>query len=262
MSDLLSQLLTLFFALLGLGIIMSVLLGGSDGPKKFLGCLVWPFKALGKLAFLLVLFAIVAVVALQMMPQLLQRLGNPLADLEPPTEANPGSPAPIPSLADRYPALRQTDRAIYADDETYEEWNETACLPTVYLMLVRGGHNPDARLDASWFNDSGEALKPSTVHFRLNSPAKSDWDYTRPYDPATVIAEIRTGRPVVLHGIGGKPVTHWVLAVDIRGNPPETIIYNDPWVGETRGIPAAASAPEFQGIDGCVVSWMRLMRIK
>jgi len=76
MSELTSQLLTLFFALLGLGIILSVLFGGADGPKKFLGCLVWPFKALGKLAFVLVLLAILAVVALQMMPGVWERIGG------------------------------------------------------------------------------------------------------------------------------------------------------------------------------------------
>jgi len=38
------------------------------------------------------------------------------------------------------------------------------------------------------------------------------------------------------------------------------LLRGDPWVGALRQIPVSASAPEFQGISGCVVSWIRLMK--
>jgi hypothetical protein len=258
MSDLLFQLLTLFITLIGFGIILSLLFCGADGPKKFLSCLIWPFKAFGWMAFGVVLLIVLGAIILQVTPGLLERLG--IAFKAPQTGESAGGPSTRPQpISDRYPALRQTDRSIYAADATYETWNQTACLHTVYLMLMRGDHDPNARLDASWFTVDGEALKPSGIHFQLNSPAKSDWDYTRPYDPAQAVSEIRAGRTVLLNGVGGKPVTHWVLAVDIRGEPPAAIIYNDPWVGAKREIPVPDPAPEFQGIAGSVVTWMRLI---
>jgi hypothetical protein len=258
MSELTTQLLTLFFVLLGLGIILSAAFGGQDGPKKLLGCLFLPIKLMGLVAFVSTLLVILVIVVLLILldfwrsPDQASQSGLPSAE-----SIRDMIPSPTPRT--RYKALRQTDRSIYADNETYQAWNQTACLPTVYLMLLRGDHDPHALLDASWFSVTGEALKPAKVNFRLNTSANSDWDYNKAYDPSVVIEEIRAGRPVVLHGIGGKPVTHWVLAVDLRGEPPEAIVYNDPWVGALREIPASATAPEFQGIRDCVVSWMRLM---
>lgn len=261
MSEITTQLLTLFFVLLGLGIILSAAFGGPDGPKKFLGCLFLPIKLMGLVAFISTLLVILAVVVLLILVDFWKSPDEPnhteLSSAESIRSMVPPQPTRI-----RYPALRQTDRGIYADDETYQTWNQTACLPAVYLMLLRGDHDPHALLDASWFNVTGEALKPAKINFRLNTPANSDWDYNRPYDPNVVIAEIRDGRPVILHGIGGKPLNHWVLAVDVRGEPVDTIVYSDPWVGALREIPASVSAPDFQGIRGCVVSWMRLMAEK
>ncbi len=155
-------------------------------------------------------------------------------------------------LLDRFPLLSQRDPASYRDptlasvvdcvDPVRPEGAKTtvdrlACLATVYTMIAQGFGRADARVDDLYRDprstggcSSGAdgAVLARLVGVRIR-PAE-------PLDPAVVERELRSGRPVVLHGRGGILGQHFVLVVgmgrDERGR--RVFFANDPWPGSTE----------------------------
>lgn len=263
-SELSTQLLTLLIALIGLGILMSLLFWGARGPSKLLGCLFSPFRWLASIVFGLLVLAIVLVIATQKLPELTELLGRFGISPTGSGRGNPPGP-PVPAsvvLLDRYPMLTQRDVSIYASAAFAESMDgavpvkKQACLATSYLMLVRAHGNRSATIGPDQ-PDVGGGVRYS-IGIGAVQPPGFAFD-RRGYDPEVVIDEItRSAHPVILrteYVQGQNVLLHFVLAVGYDRATRE-ILYNDPWFDDNAG-----SRPRFPG-SGAKPALQRLANYK
>jgi hypothetical protein len=142
-------------------------------------------------------------------------------------------------LLDNYPLISQKDPAAYRDqalllvEDTMPGGGgktivpNLACAATVYTMLERGRGNSGAMIDDFYqdprkFNGNGPGAKrPSYVGSDVA------------FDAPKLIAALKSGQPVILHGFGGPLKEHFVLAVGFDNtieNAPVMIVL-DPYPG-------------------------------
>lgn len=275
MSELSTQLLSLVIALVGFGIIVSLLIGGASGPKKFLGCLFAPLRWMtrGVLVGLVILAGLAFLFSL--LPGILPQFPG-LSDWLKSSGSGPSSTQPpaIPQqstiLLDRYPMLAQRDVSIYSSESFAETMDGTlpvkkqACLATSYLMMVRAHSNRSATIGPDR-PALGEGVQYSIKDGAMEPPGFSF--ERKAYDSEVVVEEITgSSHPVILRAEyekGSSILTHYVLAV---GYNPETreILYNDPWFDDSGGnrpvISAAPHNPALQRLPNYLVTRMFVVK--
>jgi hypothetical protein len=155
-SELSTQLLSLVIALMGFGIIVSLLIGGANGPKKFLGCLFAPLRWMtwGVLVGLVVLVGLAFLLSLLpgILPQFPGLSGWPkLPGSGSSSTQPPAGPQQSTILLDRYPMLTQRDVSIYSSESF-------APPPNHYVMAV--GYERDTKrilYNDPWYNESADS---------------------------------------------------------------------------------------------------------
>jgi len=154
--------------------------------------------------------------------------------------------------------MRTTDTLPNSDSRTAVA--NLACAATVYVMIERARGNDSAMVDDFYIDPRKHGGR---------SPGARRPDYVgadRAIDPALLEAELRAGRPVVLHGFGGPLGKHFVLAVgwaqDAAGG--RHLIVLDPWPAPGEIMPkpeiriAVAAVPlRHPDIAGLVFDKMR-----
>jgi hypothetical protein len=145
----------------------------------------------------------------------------------------------------QYPLLSQKDPANYRDPSLLTVQDslpsgvgkatvpDLACAATVYVMLERGRGNPQAMIDDFY---------PDPRKFNGNSPGAKRPAYVGSdvsIDPQQVIALLKSGQPVVLHGFGGPLKEHFVLAVGFNtdADGKEILTALDPYSGKDSDKP-------------------------
>jgi hypothetical protein len=125
-------------------------------------------------------------------------------------------------LLNQFPLLSQKDPANYRDQTLLTAQDSVpggtrtatvpnlACAATVYTMLERGRGNQQAMIDDFY---------PDPRKFNGDSPGAKRPAYVgsdAPFDSLQIIASLRSGQPVILHGYGGPLKEHFVVAVGFK----------------------------------------------
>lgn len=184
----------------------------------------------------------------------------------PPPQQPPPPPPPVASadevVLDQFPLLSQKDRANYADNSAiFDAWDTDktgvkrrvpalACLAAVYTMIERATGDPNAKIDTFYTIGQG-AMRGHLSKMQVADQVAIDLQ--------TIASELRTGRPVILHGTGGALIDHYVLVVgmSVRNASVSELIVNDPFPdaaapdrGKRVRIPVSTMKAGFSTYDG------------
>ena len=244
------SLLPLLIVAIGIGVILF----GAAGVGKLFGLLLAPLGCLLKAAALAFVAALIGL-------WLLSEQFDPGSGIggQGGSSANTPSTAPASTAARlaEYPVLAQRDSTNYYPTEFADQLDLTvnepvrnlACLATVYVMLRRGRGESDAMISAATYDMSDGAINPGFVGADIA------------FDGLAAAREIREGRPVVLHGLGGPLDHHFMLLTGVHQGRDGRWVgeVNDPWTGQRVEIDLSEQDPSHPDLPSVRVTMMRMV---
>jgi len=229
---------------------MSLIVFGTKAPGKLFRAFTAPFGCLTKVVvYLIGLLMILAVL-------LSARRNSPSNPPVPPAEVNESTES-NGWILDEFPLLSQLDSNIYSPKTYADEIDPKekvpikglTCLATVYVMLERGRGNASAMISPSVYNIETGAQNPGYVNGDID------------FDGSVIVSEIKAGRPVILHGIGGPLEDHYMLVVGIQTAPEggHVATVHDPWRGKRVLIDLAGKTSVHPSMPSLEITMMRLV---
>lgn len=242
-EPLLPQLLTLFFALLGLLVILT--------RGRVFGWLLRALLAPVRLVLGAVMLGAVGLAALLFMGVNLEPIAQLWQTFQGAAPAVGGGAQPSANQGERlilsqYKPLSQKNLANYRGGEAWATAKDTSaagdvverrsqtCLATIYTILARAHGAPGAMVDDYY---AGGAVQ--------NQPLSGMGIDELPYAPEKIIAELKSGYPVILVGefSGGR---HYLLVIGYERDADDRLrfLFNDPLPGRQIWLDGEAGIPQ------------------